>query len=348
MARSDAGHLLIVRFSAIGDVAMAVPVVYSLAVQYPKCRIRVLSRQRLAPLFERMPGNVSFRGVDLKGKYAGLAGMERLYRELKRERFDAVADFHDVIRTKYLRWRFSWAGVKTACLDKGREGKRKLVRRKHKELVCQASSASRYAAVLQAIGYPVQVAFTSLFGEGKGDIASLDLPICDKGIDKWIGVAPFAAHTGKIYPLSLQEEVLEHLSRRKDTKLFLFGGGKREVEVLEAWARRFPRVFSVAGKLTLGGELALMSHLDVMLSMDSANMHLASLVNVPVVSVWGATHPYAGFMGWGQPADRAVQVDLPCRPCSVYGNKPCYRKDYACLREITPDRIVERIEKLFQ
>ena len=78
-------------------------------------------------------------------------------------------------------------------------------------------------------------------------------------------------------------------------------------------------------------ELALMSHLDVMVSMDSGNMHLASLINTPVVTIWGATHPLAGFMGWNQSEENAVQVDLPCRPCSVYGNKPCSRKDYACL-----------------
>ena len=93
----------------------------------------------------------------------------------------------------------------------------------------------------------------------------------------------------------------------------------------------------------MDAELALMSHLDVMVSMDSGNMHLASLVNTPVVSIWGATHPLAGFMGWGQSEQNAVQIDLSCRPCSVYGNKPCLRKDYACLHQITPAIITQRI-----
>ena len=91
-------------------------------------------------------------------------------------------------------------------------------------------------------------------------------------------------------------------------------------------------------------ELILMSNLDVMVSMDSANMHLASLVGTTVVSVWGATHPYAGFMGWNQKEENAVQVTLPCRPCSIFGNKPCRRGDYACLRQIEPSDIIQKIE----
>ena len=168
----------------------------------------------------------------------------------------------------------------------------------------------------------------------------------DKGTDKWIGISPFAAHVGKIYPLSKQEQVISLLSERKNTKILLFGGGAKEIEVLAKWERQYPNVISTAGKLTLNSELALMSHLDVMLSMDSANMHLASLVNIPVVSIWGATHPYAGFMGWKQLPDNAVQVDLPCRPCSIFGNKPCWRKDYACLQGITPEMVVHRIEQV--
>jgi ADP-heptose:LPS heptosyltransferase len=91
-----------------------------------------------------------------------------------------------------------------------------------------------------------------------------------------------------------------------------------------------------------------MSHLDVMLSMDSANMHMASLVATPVVSIWGATHPYAGFMGWGQDSANVIQVDLDCRPCSIYGQKPCLRGDYACLNMIKPETIVEKINTLLQ
>lgn len=338
--------ILVIRFSAIGDVAMTIPVIYSLATQYPQHEIMILSRDTLAPLFEGLPDNVLFRGVDLRGEHAGLMGLGWLYNDLKEEKFDAIADFHDVLRSKYLRWRFKLNGLKVAHLDKGRSSKRKLVRPKHKVMECQKSSFQRYADVLRDIGYPIELDFVSIFGDKKGDIQCMTPLTGNKGKDKWIGIAPFAAHIGKIYPLSKEEQVIEKLAARKNTKIFLFGGGRKEIEVLEKWAKKFPNVISTAGKLTLNTELALMSHLDVMLSMDSANMHLASLVNIPVVSIWGATHPYAGFMGWKQLPANAVQVELPCRPCSVFGNKPCLRKDYACLQGVTPEMVVERVESV--
>lgn len=143
--------ILVIRFSAIGDVAMTIPVIYSLATQYPQHQIMVLSRDTLAPLFKELPDNVLFRGVDLRGEHAGVMGLGWLYNDLKEEQFDAVADFHDVLRSKYLRWRFKLSGVKVAHLDKGRSGKRKLVRPKHKVMQCQKSSFQRYADVLLSL-----------------------------------------------------------------------------------------------------------------------------------------------------------------------------------------------------
>ena len=215
--------ILVIRFSAIGDVAMTIPVIYSFAVQYPQHQITVLSRNTLAPLFDGLPPNITFHGVDLKGEHAGIMGLEWIYKDLKKEHFDAVADFHDVLRSKYLRIRFRLAGVKVAHLDKGRSGKRKLVRARNKVMEWQKSSFQRYAEVFRNIGYPVKLNFQSLFGKGKGNISCMQPLTGDKGTDKWIGIAPFAAHVGKIYPLSKQEQVISLLSERKNTKILLFG-----------------------------------------------------------------------------------------------------------------------------
>lgn len=338
-------HILVIRFSALGDVAMTIPVIYSLAVQYPQHEITVLSRGMLQPLFQGLPSNVNFVSADLTGEHKGLWGLNTLYSEVKRLHIDYVADFHNVLRTKYLRLRFRMAGVSVAFIDKGRKGKRKLVRRRNKVLENQKSSFRRYADVLEKLGFPVLLNFTSIYGEGKGDFSLIE-PVTGPKNDgvKWIGIAPFAKHEGKIYPIELQEQVIAHFANCPDIKVFLFGGGAKEQAVFDSWMSKYPTVMSMIGKLNMNTELNLMSHLDVMLSMDSANMHLASLVNTPVVSVWGATHPYAGFMGWKQLPINAVQLDLPCRPCSVYGQKPCFRKDYACMRDIKPEQIIDKVE----
>ncbi len=338
-------RLLIIRFSAIGDVAMTIPVIYACAVDNPQLSITILSREFLRPLFSRMPSNVEFKGVDLKKEYHGIGGLNKLYNELKKEGYDAVADFHDVLRSQYLRLRFLLNGTLVKHIQKGRSGKGRLTREHHKIKEPQKSSFQRYAEVLEHLGIQSSSHFTSLFPKGKGDLSSVVGITGEKETDKWVGIAPFAAHKGKIYPFERLKEVIKLLEKEPSVHIFMFGAGAQERAILEQCEQEFSHVTSLAGKLKMDTELIVMSHLNVMLSMDSANMHLASLVNTPVVSIWGATHPYAGFMGWDQKEEDAIQIDLPCRPCSIYGNKPCMRNDYACLNNIAPERIVAQLKK---
>ncbi len=340
-------RILLIRFSALGDVAMMVPVVYSLATQYPQHEITVLSRPGFKPPFARMPSNVSFIGAQLGDEHKGIAGLNRLFKTLSRQQFDYVADLHDVLRSKYLRFRFKLSGVRTAYIDKGREGKKKLVSATHKVFVQQESSFNRYADVLSRLGLPVKLNFSSIYADGQGDFKEIETITGQKPDgEKWIGIAPFAKHEGKIYPVELQEQVVAYFANKPNARVFLFGGGPKEKAVFDSWTTSYPSITSLIGKLNMEQELNLISQLNVMLSMDSANMHLASLVGTPVVSVWGATHPYAGFMGWNQSPSNAVQLDMSCRPCSVFGQKPCARGDFACLKDISPQQIIEKIEKV--
>lgn len=338
--------ILIIRFSALGDVAMTIPVIYSLATEFPMHEITVLSREPFKPLFKTLPTNVHFVGADLKGKHNGFKGLNLLYKDLKAERFDYVADFHSVLRSHYLRLRFKMDGTSTASINKGRSEKKKLAQKNNKVFIPLKSSFARYYEVLEKLGFKFTLNFSSIFDKNAGNLSEIISQTGEKGTKKWIGVAPFAKHKGKIYPLELQEKMIEHFANDKRVKVFVFGAGEVEKEIINNWGAKYTSIVSMVGKLTMHQELILMSHLDVMFSMDSANMHLASLVHTPVVSLWGATHPYAGFMGWNQSIENAVQVDLPCRPCSIFGQKSCYRGDYACLNEITPEQIINRIEKL--
>lgn len=339
-------HIFIYRFSALGDVAMLVPVVGSLAKQYPEVRITVLSKPFAKPFFENLAPNVGFMSADLKNEYKGLSGLNRLYRRLSAKHFTAIADMHDVIRTKYLRLLFSINGYKVAHIDKHRKGKQLLTRANGKVLEQQPTSFQNYADVLARLGYPIKLNFQSIYSEGKGSLDNLpDTFRRTQPEEKWVGVAPFAAHKGKIYPLEKLLSALQLLTQKEpNIRLFFFCGGKSEHKQVAQLCQVLPKAVDASALLSgLADELNLMSNLDVMLSMDSGNMHLASMVGLPTVSIWGATHPFAGFMGWNQPDSLDVQVDLPCRPCSIYGNKRCRRGDYACLNQIKEEVIVEKI-----
>ena len=341
-------NILIIRFSAIGDVAMTVPVIDSMARQYPENKYTVASQSFLRPLFENCPENVRFTGVNLQGEHNGIVGMYRLYRELMKQKFNAVADLHDVLRTKLLRIFFRFSGLKVRHIDKGRKGKRQLTRRKNKIFRQLKPTFERYADVFKSLGQPLLMFdFHSIFNSSSGDFTKIEHITGEKS-GVWIGVAPFAKHEGKILPLNRTEQIVAHFAKKPDTTVFLFGGGAKEKAILDEWSAKYPRTVTVAGKLELSAELVLMSRLDVMLSMDSANMHLASLTATPVVSVWGATHPYSGFCGYNQEFNNIVQIELPCRPCSAYGNKPCYRNNAECLSKITSQMVIDKIDNIFK
>ena len=343
-------HLLIIRFSALGDVAMTVPVIYSLANQYPQLRIGILSRPYAHAFFDDLAPNVTFMAADLNKEYQHLSGINKLYRRLMAKQFTAIADFHDIIRTKYLRSAFLLDGIKVAHINKHRSEKRKLTSTKHKELFPIQSSFQNYTDVLKELGYPVELNFKSIFPPEGGDINLLEGSIESKEDKIWIGIAPFAAHKSKVYPLNLMEQIIVSIQNNyPNSQIFLFGGKEDELNQLNQWSEKYNNCINASALLkNLRKELILMSHLNVMITMDSANMHLASLVNIPAISIWGGTHPYAGFKGWNQTDENIVQTDLPCRPCSIYGKKPCMRNDYACLNNIRPEQIIQKLANILK
>ena len=338
--------VLVARLSALGDVAMTVPVIYSACLCYPAVRFLFITRRSMTSIFINAPANLTVIGLDLTDDYNGVQGIWRLYRELKlKYAFDGFIDLHDVLRTKIFAAFCRLGHIPVSVINKGRKGKRALTRRRGKVLLPLISSRARYRQAFHHIGLPVVNRFEGLFGEGKS-VPTMFAPICPPRPEgeKWVGIAPFAKHAGKIYPPAMMEQVVSAISETPGIRIFLFGGGKEEESVLQTWAERYPATVSLAGKrYGFPAELALVSWLNVMVSMDSANMHLAALVRTPVISIWGATHPYCGFKGWRQRDDDMVQLPMTCRPCSVFGNKPCFRGDYHCLRGITPQMIIDRI-----
>ncbi|MBQ8463255.1 MAG: glycosyltransferase family 9 protein [Prevotella sp.] len=343
-------HILVIRFSALGDVAMTVPIVWAVAKRYPDVRITVLSRPFARTFFENLAPNVNFMEADLKAEYKGIHGLNALYRRLAAKQFTHVADLHSVLRSEYLRMRFNLGHFKVRHIDKHRKLRKQLVSGSNKQKKPMPTSFENYAEVFAKLGFPIDHNdFRSIFQEEGGYLNALPEAIGEKHEgEAWIGIAPFAAHIGKVYPPELMEQVIRQLTERyPQCRIFLFGRGQQEDEYFPRWAKEMPQCTNVSWHLeSMRQELILMAHLDVMLSMDSANMHMASLTGTKVVSVWGATHPMAGFMGWRQNEANAIQLDLDCRPCSIFGKKPCQFGDYRCLTGIKPETIVEKISQV--
>ncbi len=319
-------RILAYRFSAFGDVAMTAPVFREFLEQNPDVEVIMVSRKNFESLFSGIP-NVIFKGIDLDD-YKGFFGLRKLANELIQEFHpDLIANLHDVIRTKILDKIYRRKGLRVFKINKGKEEKEHLTDIWNLNKIQLKKTVERYADVFREMGFKVELShqLRPMSANKSG-----------------IGFAPFAQHRGKMLPLEKSYELARILAQKYT--LYFFGGGKEEIEILEQWEKEIPNTFSLAGKLSLKEELVKISELELMISMDSANMHLASLMGTRCVSVWGQTHPYAGFLGFGQSEDDVVQVkDLTCRPCSVFGDRECFRGDWACLEELNIQKIVEKI-----
>lgn len=337
-------HILIIRLSALGDVAMSVPVVRVLAKTYPELKITVLSRPFYKPLFDGIP-KIEFLEADVYGKHKGF-GILKLAKKAKANGIDAVADIHNVIRSKIVTKTLSLKGMKTASIDKGRTEKKALTASENKKFVQLKTTHQRYADVFEKLGLPIKLE-NHIFPNPK-ILAPKLRGILGVEPKKLIGIAPFAAYNSKMYPLELMTEVIETLDASNKYRIFLFGGGKSEIEKIKKLSQPFSNVANIAGKFSFEEELALMSNLDLMLAMDSGNGHLAAMYGVPVVTLWGVSHPFAGFVPFNQPEKNQILADrnkYRLIPTSIYGNK--FPKGYEdAMTSIEPEEVVTKIKEI--
>ena len=342
---SKSAHILAIRLSAMGDVAMTVPVIRTFMAIYPNCKITFLTRPFFAPMFKGIP-NIEIYEADINGEHNGVMGLGRLARELRNHEIEMVADLHNVLRSNVLKSVFYFFGIPVKQIDKGRTEKKKLTREDHKIFRELKSTHQRYADVFADLGFPIN--FSEHIFPEKQQIPSKIHEIVSHSSKKWLGIAPFAQHDSKVYPADLMEVVLEKLNKQDDIKIFLFGGGNTETKKLQSWEKQFENCISIAGLLSFEEELALISNLDSMLSMDSGNGHMAAMFGIPVITIWGVTHPYAGFKPFQQPFENSIIPDLekfPKIPTSVYGNR--YPEGYEfAIRTISPAKVVKKINSV--
>ena len=330
------------RLSAMGDVAMTVPILRAFVLQFPDIKITVISSPFFKPFFDEIP-NVTFFEFDKKDKHKGFLGLFRLFLELRKRNIDAFADLHNVLRSKVIRVLFALSGKKAAKTDKGRAEKKEVIRSENKIFRQLTTVFERHTKVFQALGFSLDLS-NPTFPDRK-NLDSETLAIVGEKTSNWIGIAPFAQHDSKVYPQDLMQEVIDELAQNPNNKILLFGGGKKEIEVLNLLSKGKENVVSTAGKLKFSQELQLISNLDTMLSMDSGNAHIAAMLGIKTITLWGATHPFLGFSPFNQPMENALVSDrnlYPKLPTSVYGNKKVEGYQDA-MRTILPEQVIEKI-----
>ena len=337
--------LLVIRTSAMGDVALMAPVLKSMEKQYPDVEIVLVIRPAFTPFFYPFSGVKLFL-TDSGKRYSGLSGSYRLFSDLRKDhKFDYIIDLHDVIRSHILSGLFRLTGVPVVRINKGRKDKRNVITGKKK--VQLTHSVDRYFNVFARAGFSLKpVAGPWIIASAEGQKRALSLLRDTETIN--IGIAPYAKHDLKMWPESSMIRLMEMIAKTPKVRFWLFGG-KEDTQQLIAIQNRIPESVLVAGTLGLDEELALISRLKFMISMDSSNMHLASLTGTKVISIWGGTDPISGFGPWQQPGEYAIRIpaeELTCRPCTVFGKGKCRRGDFACMMWLTAEMVYDTLVNL--
>ncbi|MFX0556013.1 glycosyltransferase family 9 protein [Maribacter sp. CXY002] len=347
MVKSKLEHLLVIRLSAMGDVAMTVPVLMALKKEYPTLHITVLTKNLYEPILSQIP-DVKVFPVEVKGKHKGIIGIWKLYKELQILKIDAVADLHNVLRSNLLKQFFKLMGTPFNQLDKGRPEKKALIALKNKVFKPLKPTHERYADVFRSLGFEFTLNKEAVLAKlNVESVLGSKLGLTNK---KCIGIAPFAAFKGKMYPIELMEQVVSLLSDLEGYQILLFGGGEKEKKQLEVWANSYDNCTNVVDKVSFSEELTVISNLELMISMDSGNGHLAAMYGVPVLTLWGVTHPYAGFVPFGQDISNQILADrgrYPLIPTSVYGNKVLNGYERV-METISPNEICQKVKSMLK
>jgi ADP-heptose:LPS heptosyltransferase len=334
----------------MGDVVLLVPVIRSFVAAYPDVEVTVVTRPKFASFFTDIDGVFPFP-ADVDYTYNGIFGLRELFRKLLRKgNYEVVLDMHDHIRTIVMRNLFKLFGVPVVVFDKGRPEKKAFTQKENKDTTPLIHTVERYRLAFEKAGFPFEILrgpFLFAKETTQTEVLQWLTGLGLKKEEKWIGIAPFAMHLSKMWPLENYEKVMKALLEKEAVKFFLFGGGEKEIAFFKTLEQTFPgKCITVAGQLKIKQEISLLQQLDLMLCVDSSNMHLAALTGTPLISVWGGTHPDIGFAPYGKTPDSIIQIsrdELPCRPCSVYGRETCFRGDFACLNRITPETVVSRV-----
>jgi len=338
-------RILVIRTSAMGDVALTTPVLRAMNTKFPETEIIMLTRSIFIPFFSSVNG-VSLFTSDFNGRHKGLAGLLRLYKDIiNAGKIDYVIDIHDVLRTKILRFLFRLHGIPVSVIDKGRKEKRALISGKRKLQL--KHTTERYCDTFAVAGFQIEpIKRRSIFVSDAAEKKAGELLRQQAGLN--IGVAPYAKHHLKMWPEENMICLLKHISEKSRVRFWLFGGGE-EAGKLNIFGEKVSGSTNLAGKLSLEEQLAVMGRLDFMIAMDSSNMHMAALVGTKVISIWGGTDPLNGFGAWMQPENYSIKIsvsELTCKPCTIYGKGTCRRGDLACLNWLTPEIVFSRIEKM--
>ena len=312
---------------------MTIPVIRAFKRTFPDVELNILSKAFPLKLFSFEAGlnTIAFDSQ----KHRGLFGLWQLSKSIVAEGVTDVADLHFSLRSRVLCLFLRWRGLNVSQRSKQRRLRRQWTKKGPKPKELLDTQVQAYLKTLAQLGFVVEE--KALFDEmARNKVSSKS---------QKVGIAPFAAHKHKTYPKSLTAELLKELSKKYQT--VLFGAKGTESQQFDQWVSE-GIAHENAAMLSFEMQLQEMQSLGVMISMDSANGHIAANYGVPVITIWGATAPSCGFSVLAQPNENQFQPDsekYPFLPSSIFG-KSTFKGYETAMESIEPKAILKRVNQL--
>ncbi|MCK4590992.1 MAG: glycosyltransferase family 9 protein [Candidatus Latescibacteria bacterium] len=355
--------ILIIRLSSLGDVVLASTVIDALKEKLPAAALSLLVYSKYRDLYDK-----DRRLTDLISLPPSPASFFDLLRKLRKMRFDTILDLHCNIKSLLIRmlvpagrkvsyrkghWRRALM-VRAARLKA--PGRRRFLLapcRPVAELLCQKTrthhTVELFLKPLRRLGVETTMRPPRLFiqpeaaAEVEGFLSQNDV----SAEQVLIGIAPGARWSAKRWTTSGFAQVCDQLLKDPNIRL-IFLGNQADLDFTQQILTRMGGKPLVAtGQFGLKGLVAAIGRCSLLLTNDSGPMHIATALEIPVVAIFGPTHPKLGFSPLG-PRDVLLHADLRCSPCSLHGEKRCILKHRQCMEQITPETVFEAIRRVLE
>jgi heptosyltransferase-2 len=320
--------VLLIRLSSLGDVVLATSAVEALREELPAARVEVLTKPEFRSVFA---GNPGIDGLLEWDRTKGLGGLVRLVRE---GRYDWIVDLHANLRTRALR--LLTPGAHWSMYRKGVLRRRLAVRLRRPGLLAgQPHVVRRYLAALAPLGVSGEprLPVLHLDEDTRGVVGSLLVTEGWAGDRPLVGLAPGARWATKAWPFRHWVELARQLGESGRRTLLMVGGRDESDLCRDVLREAGVAGVNLAGRTSIRETAAALERCDVLVTNDSAPLHLATAVGTRVVALFGPTVQAFGFWPLGR-QDTVMELDLPCRPCRLHGSHVCPLGHHRCLEDL--------------
>jgi lipopolysaccharide heptosyltransferase II len=335
-------RILIIQTAFFGDVILTLPLVQVLKENFPESKIDFLCIPKTSALLKNNPFINEVIAYDKKN--SGFKEFKALVKNLKKTKYDLLISPHRSFRTTLLVY-LSSSG-KTISFDKTSLSFLYDVRVPY---INNIHEIQRNLKLLEPLGIKENKIIRPELFPGKEESEKIDRLFTENNIsneEKIIAIAPGSVWMTKRFPADKFAKLCG-LMKSIESKIILTGGAEdKTISEFILKNSDNKNIINFTGDLTILESAELIKRSSLLITNDSASLHIGNAMGTKVIAIFGATVPAFGFFPYGN-NDVVIETNgLPCRPCSIHGGDKCPIGTFVCMKNIKEEKIMEAVKTL--